>query len=859
MVRQSTHHSDEKQHTNTHALAPRRFSAGLHELYLALASSIEGVEDASTRKRSAALLLYRLMFLYFIQQMGLLRGERDYLQRRLEETRETGVSFYRAALRPLFCAKDLALPGTSLFSSREFEERSPGLEIDDELFQRLFALFEAYEWRASGDLPESKQVVTPEIMGTLFERQLHPREMGTYYTPREVTSYIARNTLLPALLARARAHDVVGDRLEKLLWQHVSREPLRYIYASALQGRGELLPTEIAAGLENVALRSLWQQRAPWPYALAGETWREVIARRARVELILDRAAQDVPVALDQLVAWNLDLHALVLETLRTCQEPELVLACYQSLRQLSVLDPTCGTGAFLCAVIPLLQDLHAACLARVEELLTTPNSLPAEVRHAFQALLKEAGEPDEHAYTSLLWIINHTLYGIDLNAEAVEVCRLRLCQALLATQTRPGLAGLADDFKPHVCVGNSLLGSLAASTDQPLAPDQPEPPANQRAFPWHNAFPDPMRRGGFDAVIGNPPYVEYPLVRPLYTLDGYTTLETGNLYALTMERAAFLLAPGGHFGMIVPASATCATGYRSLQKLLLAQHALHIASFSDQRGHLFSMPHPRLCIILYTKVPFAHPAPAIPASRPRVFTTPYLKLGSRARVHLFERLSYTEVTPQHCASLIPRYGSLLELAIERKLASQQRLLGFYLQRQGAYPIYFTRKLSWYVQVTPFIPRILDAQGQTRSPSELKNLRFCELPHARMAFAALNSNLFYWLITTRSDCRNLNMREVQSLPLDLASIQPALQQELCQLSYALEDDLLKHARMRPMLFQKHGHLTIQCLYPARSKPLIDEIDRALARHFAFNALELDFLLHYDEQYRRGSHIEHGAH
>src|SRR5260370_26336727 len=118
-----------------------------------------------------------------------------------------------------------------------------------------------------------------------------------------------------------------------------------------------------------------------------------------------------------------------------------------------------------------------------------------------------------------------------------------------------------------------------------------------------------------------------------------------------------------------------------------------------------------------------------------------------------------------------------------------------------------------------------------------------------MAFGGLNSNLFYWLITTCSDCRNLNAREVLGLPLDLASISPKLQQELCKLSTELAQDLLIHAEMKPMVFQNQGRLTIQCIYPARSKRLIDEIDRVLAQHYGFSAEELDFLLHYDAKYR----------
>ncbi len=585
---------------------------------------------------------------------------------------------------------------------------------------------------------------------------------------------------------------------------------------------------------------------------------------------ILALLRQDAPAILERLVSWNLDLPALTLEVLRACPQADVLDICYRSLRQLSILDPTCGTGAFLRAVLPLLQDLYTACLERMEALVAEP-SLPALYRHAFQIYLAEAGPPALRAYTSLQWIIDHNLYGVDLNAEAVEVCQLQLCLKLIALRPTHKLADLPDHFGQHIRVGNSLLGSLSGNSARET---RPETGSSQQSFRWDQAFPTPMERGGFDVVIGNPPYVEYKRVRHLYTLDGYTTLETDNLYALTMERAAHLLAPGGRFGMIVPSSATCTDGYRPLQELLLAQQELHVASFSDQRGHLFPIPHPRLCIILYTKNTPSRPEnlPAstspdsssptpvltrsdnaqdasVPPTPSRVFATPYIKLDAETRTSLFEILSYTEVTSRVRPGLIPRYGSPLELVIDSKLALQKCLLGSSLQRKGGYPIYFTRKLSWYVQVTPFIPRILDAQGQVRLPSELKCLRFSELHHARIAFAALNSHLFYWLITTGSDCRNLNMREVRGLPLDLASIRPALQKELCQLADELECDLLRHARMKPMVFQSQGSLTIQCLYPARSKHLIDEIDRALARHYTFNQQELDFLLHYDEEYR----------
>src|SRR5258708_32088349 len=136
------------------------------------------------------------------------------------------------------------------------------------------------------------------------------------------------------------------------------------------------------------------------------------------------------------------------------------------------------------------------------------------------------------------------------------------------------------------------------------------------------------MRNGGFDVITGNPPYVEYEQVSRLSPLANYATLSTGNLYALTVERCHRLLAADGRFGMIVPSSATCRDGYLPLQKILLEQSALHISSYSDQRGKLFDIPHPRLCIILYTK-----------CSNPKsVFSTPYIKLGRELRDSLFQR-----------------------------------------------------------------------------------------------------------------------------------------------------------------------------------------------------------------------------
>jgi len=842
MAQQYTQVIQEQYEPETSELSARRFATRLRKLYLLLSEAIQGVEDAGARSRYASLLIYRLMFIYF----WLCADERRYLLQRLEEGREPGgTDFYRAVLRPCFAGegrwKELPFSPTGLFTSHTIEQTFPALAIPDEIFARLFALFEEQR-RQINERPGEREFAA-EIYGDLMAQNLQPEEMGSYYTPGEITTYIARNTLFPALLTRVRERCKDDRSPDGLLWQQLTHRPERYLFTAARKGCEHPLPPEIAAGLHDLTQRRRWQENAPEQYALPGETWRAVIARRTQTAEILARLQRGEREGLDRLTTWNVNQQLLALETLQNCRQPEFLLDFYESLRQLTVLDPTCGSGAFLLAAISQLKPLYTACLALMEQFLTAARSteLSPPLRQAFEHYLEEAGESTHREQTILRWIGGHNLYGVDLMEEAVEICRLRLALRILAAGPDRRLADPAREVGQHIRVGNSLVGSLDNGREE--RGGQETLVEARDAFDWMLAFSEVIARGGFDVVLGNPPYVEYQQVRRLYPLDGYATLETGNLFALTIERSAHLLASGGRFGMIVPSSATCTDGYRSLQQLLLAQQELHIASFSDQRGRLFSLPHPRLCILL-----FAKPDPTSTRTS-RVFSTPYLKFGQKARRSLFEHLRYTEVTGLAQAGSIPRYGSPLERTIYEKLARQAHTLGDYLSPAGAYPIYYTRKLSWFVQVTPFIPLILDSQGQARAPSELKTLRFSSPVHAQIALAALNSTLFYWLITTRSDCRNLNRREVAGFPLDLANIFPSLQQQLCQLSEQLGRDLREQARMRGMRYRDGNNLTIQCIYPARSKGLIDEIDRVLAQHYRLNEEELDFLLHYDEIYR----------
>jgi len=220
-------------------------------------------------------------------------------------------------------------------------------------------------------------------------------------------------------------------------------------------------------------------------------------------------------------------------------------------------------------------------------------------------------------------------------------------------------------------------------------------------------------------------------------------------------------------------------------------------------------------------------------------------------RQTLFGRLQLTNTAPQLVERTLPKLCSELEHSILSKLARQQRQLSLFYVRAGEHLVFYSRKVGYFLQVLDFEPRVLDGKGQRRPPSEFKILRFESQDHAELALCCLNANLFYWFVTVFSDCRHVNKREVDALPIDLDALAASQSRKsLLKLANALMEDLDRNSVDRGMRFQ-HDTLTVQCIYPKVSKPILDEIDCVLACHYGFTEEELDFIINYDIKYRMG--------
>jgi len=194
-----------------------------------------------------------------------------------------------------------------------------------------------------------------------------------------------------------------------------------------------------------------------------------------------------------------------------------------QFLRAVKVLDPACGSGAFLVKVFDYLLAEHKRVFRVVHE---------AEGLGNTTTLLSEE--------SYIKPILENNIYGVDLNPESVEITKLSLW--LKSAQKGQKLITLKGNIK----CGNSLI-------DDPKV-------AGERAFNWSTEFTPILNAGGFDVVVGNPPYVDSesmvkndPLGRKYISENYKSAIGNWDLYIPFIEKSLNLLKLGGVSSMIVP------------------------------------------------------------------------------------------------------------------------------------------------------------------------------------------------------------------------------------------------------------------------------------------------------------------
>lgn len=206
--------------------------------------------------------------------------------------------------------------------------------------------------------------------------------------------------------------------------------------------------------------------------------------------------------------------------------------------------DPACGSGAFLNQALDYLIREHRYI-----------DELKAKIT-GFDLVFEDVENS----------ILENNLYGVDLNEESVEIAKLSLW--LRTARQKRKLNSLNNNIK----CGNSLI-------DDPAI-------AGNKAFNWEKEFPHVFAKGGFDVVIGNPPYVRLESIKEtsneISKLNYLTYSKRGDLYCLFIEKGISLLKNSGYISYIMPNKWLQASYGKPLRKFILEYDIQEIIDFGD-------------------------------------------------------------------------------------------------------------------------------------------------------------------------------------------------------------------------------------------------------------------------------------
>ena len=821
----------------------KKFFEKFKKIHDKLQKAITGIDDEKDKSWYASVMMNRIMFIYFLQKHYVIQGNTSFLLDKFEEVTANGKDYYKDFLLPLFFygfARRDNNPNKEEFvkqygpirylngglfyahhlekkytlenaTATVFEERAlqTKIGIDAKLIKEILEFLDGYTWYLDNRPMKEDTDINPDVLGYIFEKYINQKELGAYYTKEDITEYISKNTIIPFIL----------DKMKR-------------------NGFNAPDPNPMITNNEDI---------------------------------------------IEQMNAY--------VENITSYKEVKFLYK--DVLLELSVLDPSVGSGAFLFAALNILLPIYQKAVFKMKEFAKTQDD---EWLH--ETILTLSHHAEEYYLTKQ--IILNNLYGVDIVEEATEICKLRLFLQLASHL--PDITSIEPlpDIDFNIYAGNSLVGGLSwedleanytmdlftsmnrdnIKADIKTLSDfknqyrtvqqQDENEEDlvhlknqidyikdrinrdtqieiENPFHWFINFDSIINKGGFDVIIGNPPYVEYTKknaitkksIKDNYQIKSYKTEDCGNLYAYFIERAYNIINDGNYFGMIIPISSITTSRADKLQALLLNNTTSYFSSFSNRPAKLFDGVEQRLVIFISKKQ----------LNDENIFySSKYNHWYADERDLLFSRIKYSKIKFDKKFQSIAKIGDR-ESPIFEKIYKHSILTNF-LSKKSNHCVYFHDAPTYWIRAFTFKPSGV-VEGKT---SHYKQIYLDNENNCSILNCILNSSLFYLFFKSFSNCRDFSIREINSFPFDLNKLTENKINDFVNLSNDLEANYKENRKISSRAYPT-GTVEFEEYYPKYSKKIIDKIDKCLAEIYGFSNEELEYIINYDIKYRMGSELE----
>jgi hypothetical protein len=360
---------------------------------------------------------------------------------------------------------------------------------------------------------------------------------------------------------------------------------------------------------------------------------------------------------------------------------------------------------------------------------------------------------------------------------------------------------------------------------------------ASHQPFHWFSEFYSVTTSGGFDVVIGNPPYVAKSKISYGLMPQAMSTTECSNIYAPCMEQALVLLKKEGLFGMIVPVSLVSGDGYQNIANLC-GNHSNWLSSYSNRPGKLFDGVEQRLTICVLKN-----------DSKKLNFSSSYQHWYSSERDVLLQKISYNNSIKVPSRDLIAKIGNSIEASIFKKITGNLQSIPVNSKRsRHSKSLWYHDGPTYWIRVLPFNP---DGNKSQKS-NHYHELIFQDKLQADLYTSILTSSLFYFFFKVVGNCRDIGEREISMFKLPRISDNDIQNfgEQILELKSGLQSTAKKCSRK-----YKSGVIEYFEYYPAKCKSIIDSIDLILGKAFDLSNLEIDFIINYDIKYRMSGAYE----